>query len=58
MEYSKEKNVNLKTYDLSQNKNRKIVLKVSLFTRILESWIDINVPVSDVWDTLINFEYE
>ena len=48
--------MHVKTYDLSQNKNRKIVLKESLFTRILESWIEINVPVSDVWDTLTNFE--
>jgi hypothetical protein len=27
-----------------------------VFTRILESWIDINAPVSDVWDALINIE--
>jgi len=46
----------LKTVDLSQNKNRKIILKSALFTRILESWIDINVPVSDVWDALNDVE--
>ena len=46
----------LKTYDLSQNENRKIVLKTSLLTRILESWIDINVPVSIVWDALNDVE--
>jgi hypothetical protein len=46
----------LKTVDLSQNTNRKILLKTSLLTRILESWIDINVPVSDVWDALVDVE--
>jgi hypothetical protein len=46
----------LKTVDLSQTDHRKIILKSSPFTRILESWIDINVPVSDVWDALIDVE--
>ena len=46
----------LETVDLSQNNNRKILLKTSLLTRILESWIDINVPVSDVWDALIDVQ--
>jgi len=46
----------LKTVDLSQNGDRKIVLKRSGLTRILESWIDINVPVSDVWDALVHIE--
>jgi hypothetical protein len=46
----------LKTVDLSQNGTRKILLKTSLLTRILESWIDINVPVSDVWEALVNVE--
>jgi len=46
----------LKTYDLSQNENRKIVLKSSGLTRILESWIDIHAPVSDVWDALNDVE--
>ncbi len=46
----------LKTVDLSQNSTRKILLKSALLTRILESWIDINVPVSDVWDALTDFD--
>jgi hypothetical protein len=46
----------LKTYDLSQNDHRKIVLKSSGLTRILESWININVPVSDVWEALNDVE--
>jgi hypothetical protein len=45
-----------KTYDLSQSSIRQIVLKKSVFTRILESWIDINAPVSEVWDALTSFE--
>ena len=45
-----------KTVDLSQNDNRKIVLKTFGLTRILESWIDINAPVADVWDALNDFE--
>jgi hypothetical protein len=45
-----------KTVDLSQNSHRKIVLKSSGLTRILESWIDIHVPVADVWHALIDFE--
>ena len=46
----------VKTVDLGQGGNRNIVLKSFGFTRILESWIDINVPVSDVWDALTNVE--
>ncbi len=46
----------LKTVDLSQNNQRKITLKSYGLTRILESWIDINVPVSTVWDALIDVE--
>jgi len=46
----------LKTVDLSQNDNRKILLKSALFTRILDSWIDIKVPVSDLWDALVNVD--
>ena len=45
-----------KTVDLSQSDNRKIILKRSFLTRILESWVEINVPVSEVWDALIQFE--
>jgi hypothetical protein len=45
-----------KTVDLSQNDNRKIVLKSSGLTRILDSWIDIHAPVADVWEALIDFE--
>lgn len=48
--------MNLKTVDLSQNQNRNIVLKTSGLTRILESWIDINVPLSEVWDALTDVE--
>ena len=48
--------MNLKTIDLSQNENRKILLKSALLTRILESWVDIKVPVSDMWDALINVD--
>jgi hypothetical protein len=43
-----------KTVDLSQGANRRIILKRSAFTRILESWIDINVPASEAWDALID----
>jgi hypothetical protein len=46
----------LKTVDLSQNNQRRIVLKRSGLTRILESWVDINVPVSDVWEALVDVE--
>ena len=46
----------LKTVDLSQNDNRKIALKSSGLTRILESWIDIHAPVADVWEALNDFE--
>ena len=46
----------LKTVDLSQNSNRKIVLKSSGLTRILESWVDIHAPVSVVWDALIDVQ--
>jgi hypothetical protein len=46
----------LKTVDLSQNSQRKILLKSAVFTRILESWIEINVPVSDVWQALTDVE--
>ena len=45
-----------KTVDLSQNDQRRIVLKTSGLTRILESWIEINVPVSDVWDVLVDVQ--
>jgi hypothetical protein len=45
-----------KTVDLSQNNHRKIVLKSSGLTRILESWIDIHAPVADVWEALIDFD--
>jgi len=43
-----------KTVDLSQNAQRKIILKSGPFMRILESWVDINVPVSEVWDALVD----
>ena len=46
----------LKSVDLSQTSNRKILLKSALLTRILDSWIDINVPVSDVWHALTDVE--
>ena len=46
----------LKTVDLSENNHRNILLKSSGLTRILDSWVDINVPVSDVWDALIDVE--
>jgi hypothetical protein len=46
----------LKTVDLSQNSQRKILLKSAVFTRILESWIEINVPISDVWQALTDVE--
>ena len=45
-----------KTVDLSQNDNRKILLKTFGLTRILDSWIDINVPVSAVWDALVDVQ--
>lgn len=44
----------LKTVDLSQNDHRRIVLKTSGLTRVLDSWIELNVPVSDVWDALVD----
>ena len=46
----------LKTVDLSQNTFRKIILKSSGLTRILESRIEINAPVSVVWEVLIDVE--
>jgi hypothetical protein len=51
-----KKKMPLKTLDLSQNEDRKILLRSSGLSRILESWIDINAPVSDVWDALIHVE--
>jgi hypothetical protein len=44
----------LKIVDLSQSAHRNIVLKSSVFTRILESWIVINAPVTDVWNALVD----
>jgi len=46
----------LKTVDLSQNDHRRIVLKTSGLTRVLDSWIELNVPVSDVWDALVDVQ--
>ena len=46
----------LKTVDLSQNDHRRIVLKTSGLTRVLDSWIELNVPVSDVWDDLVDVQ--
>jgi hypothetical protein len=46
----------LKTVDLSQNNHRKIVLKSSGLTRILDSWIEIHAPAAAVWEALIDFE--
>ena len=45
-----------KITDLSQSDTRKIVLKSAPLTRILESWIDIKVPVAEVWDSLIDVD--
>jgi hypothetical protein len=45
-----------KTCDLSQNSSRRVVLHSSTLARVLESWIDINAPVSDVWDALVDVE--
>ena len=44
----------LKTVDLSQSENRQIVLKSSGLTRILDSWIEIRAPLSDVWEALVD----
>ena len=46
----------IRTYDLSENDERSILLHQSVFVRTLESWIDINAPVSDVWDALVDVE--
>ena len=46
----------LKTVDLSQNNNRQIVLRTSGLTRILDSWVDINVPAPEVWEALTSFD--
>jgi len=48
--------MHLKIIDLSESGDRNIVLKRAGLTRVLESWIDINAPVSDVWDALCNVE--
>lgn len=42
--------------DLSGNRNSKVLLKKDRFYRELDSWIDINVSVSEVWDILVDFE--
>ncbi len=44
------------TCDLSQSSSRRIVLRSSTFARVLESRIDINAPISDVWDALVDVE--
>ena len=46
----------MKIDDLSQSGDRKIVLKSSGLTRILDSRVDINAPLSTVWDALIDVE--
>jgi len=46
----------LKTVDLSQNSSRQILLNTSGLTRVLDSWVDIKVPVHDVWEALTSVE--
>ena len=42
--------------DLSGNRENKVLLKKDRLYRELDSWMDINASISEVWDILIDFE--
>lgn len=46
----------MKTIDLSGDREGKVLLKKDILYKELDSWIDINASISEVWDILINFE--
>lgn len=45
-----------KIIDLGIGKTSKIFLRKYRFTRILESWVDINTTVDKAWNALVDFE--
>ena len=46
----------MNTIDLSGDREGKILLKKDILYRELDSWIDINASISEVWNMLIDFE--
>jgi hypothetical protein len=46
----------MQTIDLRKNRESGVLLKTKGLYRELDSWIDISASVSEVWDTLIDFE--
>jgi len=45
-----------KIIDLSIGGTSKIELKKYGFTRVLESWVEINAPIAETWKVLVDFE--
>ncbi len=46
----------MKIIDLSENRESKIVLKKNVMYRELDSWIEINASITEVWDRLVDFK--
>jgi len=46
----------MNTIDLSADREGKVLLNKEILYRELDSWIDINAAISEVWDLLIDFE--
>jgi hypothetical protein len=46
----------MSTIDLSGSRESKVLLKKYRLYRELDSWIDINASISEVWDILVDFE--
>jgi len=46
----------MNTIDLSRDRESKVLLKKKIMYRELDSWIDINASISEVWNILIDFE--
>ena len=42
--------------DLSGDREAKVLLKKKILYRELDSWIDINASISEVWNILTDFE--
>jgi len=46
----------MKTIDLSGDRESKILFKKGILYRELDSWIDINASMSEVWNILVDFD--
>ncbi|MFN2340996.1 MAG: SRPBCC family protein [Halanaerobium sp.] len=46
----------MNTIDLSGDREAKVLLKKKILYRELDSWIDINASISEVWNILTDFE--